>query len=108
MLHSECIPANVTKEGSSGQSSSINANIATPKPNPSSSKNGIFIGEGLETQDSMFSFEVSDLNCIAHDFEQNYEHLCIYNFEWNGLIPYMNLIMISKIQFIYLHCCRNV
>lgn len=54
----KCIPANVIKEGSSGQSSSINANIATPKPNPSSSKNGIFIGEGLETQDSMFSFEV--------------------------------------------------
>lgn len=80
MLDSECIPASVAKEGSSGQSSSINVNITTPKPHPSSTNKGISIVEGLGKHDSIFPFEVSDFNCTALDFEQYCEHLCVYNF----------------------------
>lgn len=56
--NSECIPASVAKEGSSGQSSSINVNITTPKPHPSSTNKGISIVEGLGKHDSIFPFEV--------------------------------------------------
>lgn len=51
LKYSECIPASVTKEGSSGQSSSINANITTPRPNPTSTNKGFFV-EGREEKDS--------------------------------------------------------
>lgn len=84
MLDPECIPASATKEGSSEQKSSINANITTSKPNPSGTNKGVFIVESLGENISIFSFEVSNLNCIAHDFEQYCEHRCIYIFleEW--------------------------
>lgn len=89
MLDSECLPASVTKEGSSGQSSSINANITTPRPNPTSTNKGFFV-EGREEKDS--NSKVSTLNCIAHDFEQNCEHLCIYMYNfWEGMVWYYNI-----------------
>lgn len=80
MLDKECIPASLTKEGSSGQSSSINANITTPKPNPSNTNKGISIAEDLGKTDFIFTVKVSDLNCIAHNFKQHCDNLCIYDF----------------------------
>lgn len=59
LKNKECIPASLTKEGSSGQSSSINANITTPKPNPSNTNKGISIAEDLGKTD--FIFTVKDL-----------------------------------------------
>lgn len=56
--NSECIPASVTKENSSGQRSSINSNMTTSKPNPSSANKGISIVEGLGKKNSNFTFEV--------------------------------------------------
>lgn len=58
----ECIPASATKEGSSEQKSSINANITTSKPNPSGTNKGVFIVESLGENISIFSFEVIGKN----------------------------------------------
>lgn len=55
---SECVPAFVTNEDSSGKSSPINANITEPKDKPSSTNKGISIVEGLEKKDSNFTSEV--------------------------------------------------
>lgn len=58
----ECIPAYATKEGSSEQKSSINANITTSKPNPSGTNKGVFIVESHGENISIFSFEVIGKN----------------------------------------------
>lgn len=68
LLVPECVPASVTNEGSSEQTSTISANIIETRKRSSRTNNGPSSSEGQEKKDYNSIFKVRDLSCIAHGF----------------------------------------
>lgn len=80
--NSECVPASVTNEDSSGQSSSTNANNVNPKANPSSTSNGIFFVNNVidkHTEHGLMDESVaSGENKGKHDREKHTDQIDTY------------------------------